>query len=136
MKNITVPFPKTTTKIQNKVLSAADKYKLDVEIKGSKLKIKGEADNIVKFLTAEVGWSTRDIQKSQPSLFKNLDKVTLKESKLSKKVQKKHDAMRAFVFDKLENSDIESDKLQKEFIKKFGKGYEAMYDDFLTDFMG
>lgn len=60
----------------------------------------------------------------------------MKKNKISAQLKKKHDAMRSFVFDKLENSDIDSDKLQKEFVKKFGKGYAAMYDDFLTDFMG
>lgn len=46
------------------------------------------------------------------------------------------DQMRQFVFDKMENSDMSSDDLQKAFVKKFGKRNEKHFDKFVDEFMG
>lgn len=43
--------------------------------------------------------------------------------------------VRKWVFDKLENSDMDSEEMEKEFIKKFGKASKADYEKALSEYM-
>lgn len=46
------------------------------------------------------------------------------------------DKMQAFVFDKMENSDMDIDELRDAFVKKFGKRHMKHFDKFVDEFMG
>lgn len=44
--------------------------------------------------------------------------------------------MREWVFDKLENSSDDSEAIEQEFIKKFGKQHQEKYQDYVSEYMG
>ena len=58
----------------------------------------------------------------------------IKTSQISEK-KSSYEDIRDWVFDKLENSDMDSDEMKKACIKKFGKGSEDDYENAVSEYM-
>lgn len=66
--------------------------------------------------------------------------LTLKEmAKQSSKLPKyktNFEAMRKWVYDKMENSDMTHAECKAAFVKRFGAGHDKYFETLVTDFMG